>query len=75
MIKPVIDLHLDSTYHPNERYYRLAHCQMVAWLIENFKRIQSGEVDYHQYERKANSLGIATYREEAFEKFKDQKYI
>jgi hypothetical protein len=35
MKNSVIDLHLSSTYHAQCRLYRLNHCQMVSWLMDN----------------------------------------
>jgi len=70
-----IDLHLSSTYYAERRGYRLGHCQMVSWLISNFKKIKSGEVTYKDYEEKGNSLGIMTCNEESFNNFKNQEYV
>jgi hypothetical protein len=71
----VIDLHLSSTHCANSRSYRLGHCQMVSWLINNFRKIKSEEVTYKMYEEYGNSLGIMTYNEEFFNTFKEQQYV
>ena len=71
----IIDLHLSSTYYADSRSYRLGHCQMVSWLITNFRKIKSEEVTYKDYEKFGNSLGIMTYNEESFNNFKNQEYV
>lgn len=71
----VIDLHLSSTYYGDSRSYRLGHCQMVSWLIDNFRKIKSEEVTYKMYVGYGNGLGIMTYNEESFNTFKEQQYV
>ena len=75
MEKSVIDLHLSSTYFSDSRSYRFGHCQMVSWLINNFRKIKSEEVTYKDYESFGNSQGIMTYNEETFNTFKGQQYV
>lgn len=75
MKNSIIDLHLSSTYYADNRSYRLSHCQMVSWLIDNFRKIKSGEVTYKMYVGYGNGLGIMTYNEETFNTFKEQQYI
>lgn len=75
MEKSIIDLHLSSTYYADTRGYCLNHCQMVTWLINNFKQIKSGKVSYEDYKSFGNSLGITTYTEESFNIFKQQQYV
>ncbi len=71
----VINLHLSSVKYADERIYRLGHCQMVSWLLKNFRKIKSEEVTYQDYIKEGNSNGIITYKEEAFINFKNQKYV
>jgi hypothetical protein len=75
MKNSVIDLHLSSTHYADSRSYRLGHCQMVSWLINNFRKIKSEEVTYKDYESFGNSQGIITYNEESFNTFKEQQYV
>ena len=75
MENSVIDLHLSSTRYADSRSYRLGHCQMVSWLISNFRKIKSEEVTYKMYEGYGNGLGIITYNEESFDAFKEQEYV
>ncbi len=84
MKNSIIDLHLSSTHYADTRRcsptkrirtYRLGHCQMVSWLISNFRKIKSGEVTYKDYEKEGNSNGIMTYNEESFNNFKNQEYV
>ena len=70
-----INLHLSSTYHADSRTYRLGHCQMVSYLIDNFRKIKSNEVTYKDYESFGKSLGIMTFNEESFNTFKEQQYV
>lgn len=69
----VIDLHLSSAHYAERRGYRLNHCRMVAWLIDNFRLIQKGEVTYEDYVRYGDARGIATFIEEAFDTYKNQE--
>jgi len=71
----VIDLHLSSTYYADSRSYHLGHCQMVSWLLDNFRKIKSEEVTYKMYVGYGNGLGIMTYNEESFNTFKEQQYV
>lgn len=71
----IIDLHLSSTHHADTRGYRLDHCQMVTWLINNFEQIKSGEVSYEDYKSFGSSLGITTYVEQCFNIFKKKQYV
>lgn len=75
MTTSIIDLHLSSTQYADTRTYKLGHCQMVAWLIENFRKIKSGEITYQDYEKEGSSNGISTFKEESFELFKSQDYV
>ena len=75
MENSIIDLHLSSTYYADRRSYRLEHCQMVSWLLNNFRKIISEEVTYKDYESFGNSQGIMTYNEESFNNFKEQQYV
>lgn len=75
MKTPIIDLHLSSTYYADSRNYRLGHCQMVSWLISNFRKIKSGEITYKDYESFGNSQGIMIYNEESFIVFKERQYV
>jgi hypothetical protein len=75
MENSIIDLHLSSTHYAETRTYRLGHCQMVSWLISNFRKIKSGEVIYQDYEKEGNSNGIMTYNEESFNNLKEQQYV
>jgi len=71
----IINLHLSSTYYADTRSYRLGHCQMVSWLINNFRKIKSEEITYQDYEKEGNYNGIMTYSEESFNNFKEQQYV
>lgn len=75
MKNSIIDLHLSSTHYADSRSHRLGHCQMVSWLINNFRKIKSEEVTYKDYESFGNSQGIMTYNEESFNTFKEQQYV
>lgn len=75
MNNSIIDLHLNSTYLADRRTYRLGHCQMVSWLISNFRKIKSEEITYEDYRKESSSNGIMTYNEESFNNFKNQKYV
>ena len=75
MNKSVIDLHLSSTQYADNRGFKLAHCQMVTWLINNFQSIKDEEVTYEDYKSFGKSQGISTYNEESFNLFKEQQYI
>jgi len=75
MNNSIIDLHLSSTYFADRRTYRLGHCQMVSWLISNFRKIKSKEITYEDYRKESSSNGIMTYNEESFNNFKNQKYV
>jgi hypothetical protein len=75
MKNSIIDLHLSSTHYSDTRTYRLRHCQMVSWLISNFRKIKSGEITYKDYEKEGNSKGIMIYNEESFNNFKEQEYV
>lgn len=70
----VIDLHLSSAYYAERKCYRVVHCIMVAWLHSNFRKIQSGEVTYEDYEKYAKSKSSASYNEESFNVFKAQEF-
>lgn len=75
MKNSIIDLHLSSTHYTNSKSYRLGHCQMVSWLINNFKEIKSGEVTYEMYVGYGNGLGIMTFNEESFNILKESQYV
>lgn len=70
-----IDLHLSSTHYADSRSYKIGHCEMVTWLVTNFRKIKSEEITYQDYEKFGNSLGIMTYNDESFNNFKNQKYV
>lgn len=75
MKNSIIDLHLSSTHYADKRSYRLGHCQMVSWLLDNFRKIKSEEVTYKMYVGYGSRLGIMTYNEESFNIFKEQQYV
>lgn len=72
--KSLINLHFSSTYG-NKRSYGLGHCQVVSWLINNFKAIKDGSIVFSDYVKYASSHGISTFNEESFNTFKAQTYI
>ena len=73
-MRSVLDLHLGSAAYADTRGYKIGHCKVVAWLTENFYKIQIGELDFQDYTDYCNILGVSSYIEEAFEIFKSQAY-
>ena len=68
----LIERYLESVCNSGSKTYRVRLCKMVTWLDFNFKQIQSGEITYQDYDKKASELGITTYIEEIFNDFKNQ---
>ena len=74
-MKSIIDIHLSCTHYADTRTYRLGHCQIVSWLMNNFRKIKSEEVVYQDYVTYCQSNGNSYYNEESFDIFKNQEYI
>lgn len=74
-MESVINLHISCLQYPDSRIVMLGHCQMVSWLIENFRKIKNLEVTYKDYESFGNSKGVRIFSEESFTVFQNQKYI
>ena len=72
---PIIDNHLSSTYYADRRCYRLGHCKVVTWLLENFRKIKSDEVTYNDYIKYCNKQGLSYFNEESFNVYKEREYV
>ena len=71
----IIDMHLDSAQYAEKRSYRLGHCQVVSWLLDNFRAIKANEVTYKDYEGYVRGHGLNYFNEESFNIFKEGEYV
>lgn len=73
-MKNILDLHLSSAAYADTKDFKIAHCQVVSFLVSNFFAIKSGELDFQDYTDYCNVLGVSSFIEENFEIFKSQAY-
>ena len=71
----VIDMHLSSVQYADTRSYKLGHCQVVSWLLENFRAIKADKVTYNDYVTYLKGQGLNYFNEESFNVLKDREYI